>query len=640
MKRLLPLLALLAALAAAATLFLSAPDAPFEGPQLPEVALPEPREAGASRKAYEPAKPALPDPSPAPPRIVTEIEAGRPETAIAGAVFAPSGNPLRGALVELFRVRDGSPLSPGTRKRVAEPVVSDERGRFHFGALRGGSDYAITVEHGSYAPLELLGVDVGAGELKRLPDLTVKPGITIHGTITTDDGEPLAGATVALYARDARRLDAPDAPTKQILSDERGDYSFTGLAPGGFQVTAAAKGRRSMRSTPLLLEAAADSRRIDFRLAVGRQLRGRVVTAGDEPVAGAIVEARTGDPKVDAARAATDAGGIFVLEGLGDERVRLEARKKGFSKTSRNLVDPAEEFVVLHLEENAGITGFVIDAVSRKPVDSFGLILHAVGRNDHLNEPLGGLREFHSTADGSFTIEDVPPGRYRVQAFTNEHGPTLTAPFDVQRMFVHGMVIEMKRGATLRGTITDVEGEPLAGATVRMFDNAYTELPISRLLYGDFAELARPVTSGDDGVFAFENLAGVAVQLRVSAPGRTTAVRRDVAVREGEESDVGVIVLGEGGTLRGVVSDSRGVPSRGARITVMGAHGEVVEVSASSEGEFEVRNLLPGDYTVAASPLTASGMVNPLESAVAIQRSSKRVQVIEAQVVRVDLAVP
>ena len=58
----------------------------------------------------------------------------------------------------------------------------------------------------------------------------------ISGIVTTADGTPAAGATVALGGA------SPRHPDIGLITDEEGRYRFTGLAPGVYTVIANASG--------------------------------------------------------------------------------------------------------------------------------------------------------------------------------------------------------------------------------------------------------------------------------------------------------------------------------------------------------------------------------------------------------------
>lgn len=598
---------------------------------------PRPSQKPTTSKSPRPLKPApltLEDIS-----IPVRIQRGKETTVLRGCVLRPGGDALASAIVELIQVSQSSVLDPGKRTRVAEPVTTDAKGCFTFRGFTGGSGYLVRVEHGSYAPFELANIDAPAERETVLEDFRVAPGGTLLGTITQSGGVPIEGARVIAYARDGRVGLDSRLPVKQVLSDAKGDYVLQGLALGGYSLTVEATAMRSVFSPVIEVATAAAPKRLDFRLEPGKRVRGKVLTVENEPIEGAAVEARLrmgGGPIQ--ARTLSDATGAFELEGLGPEELRLTASKRGFSSNSLIPVDPNQTTLhVLRLRENVGITGFVVAKKDQKPITSFGLMLWTIGKGDSLSEPIGGLRVVERSLDGSFTIEDVAPGEYRVQAFANDFSPTFTKTFPVKRNWVHSVNIELEEGAALVGRVVATDGEPIAGATVRMFENAYTRLPISKLLYGEFSELTKPVTTDDEGRFRFEHLAAGRVQLRASAAGRMPLVRRDVEVAGVGATDLGDLVLGLGGTVKGAVIHATGGFARGARVSLRSADGEMETTKTNNDGEFVFANVTPGEYTLSAEPVTTGTNSNFLTDAIASARSTKSVVVYEEQTTRIDV---
>lgn len=596
-----------------------------------------PRSPGPSGAKPRPPRPA--------PRSIEDlktpvrIERGSDATVLRGCVLRPTGDPLASAVVELIRVTRATILDTGTRVRVAEAVTTDAKGCFAFRGFAGGRDYLLRVEHGSYAAFELAQIEAPAERETILPDIRVAPGGTIVGTVTAPGNAPVEGARVLAFARSGSLGFDTRLPVKQVLTDARGDFALTNLAFGGYALTIEAAAMRTLRSPMIEVTNASAPLRRDFRLEPGKMLRGKVVDEHKEPIAGATVEAflrAVGGPAE--ARGLTDADGTFVLDGLGPDELRLTASKAGYSSGSLAPVDPdSKTLAVLHLTANVSITGFVVAKDTQKPITSFGLMLWSIGKGDTLAEPLGGLRAVERSADGSFTIEDVAPGDYRIQGFANDYAPSFTPTFRVKRQHVYGVTIELDRGASLTGRVVAGDGKPISGAVVRMFDNAYTKLPISQLLYGEFTELKKPVTTDDEGRFVFENLPPGLVQLRVSATGRMPLVRRDVDVAAAGATQIGDLVLGLGGTVRGIVTDADGGVARAARVSLRSAAGESETTKADNEGMYEFRNVTPGEYTVSAEPVASAADANFLSDAIAAARSTKTVTVYDEQTTRLDI---
>ncbi len=591
-----------------------------------------------------PSKGALPKPAPeplaidGPPPIRERLQKG--EQVLKGCILTSGGDPLPKAVVELYQLAGDSPLAPGERVRVAAPLVTDGKGCFSFSTLDGGTGYLLHVDHGSFAPYELGGLEVSIGSPLQVPDIRMTAGAQVVGTVTDENGKPFPSALVSAWTQNGAIDSLRGAPVRQILTDDKGNYALEHLGLGSYQFVIAAAGKRTQRTKQYELASANQLQRIDFKLEPGLVVRGKVINESKEPVANAIVEAR---PRLGSnsalARTTTRENGIFELTGLGADELRVDARASGYTPQSVVPVQPRDEKpILITMHPTAGISGFVIDKATSKPITSFGILVWTIGKGETLNEKLGDMRVFEKTADGSFTIEDVPPGHYRLQAFANDHGPKFTKTFDVKRMFVNGVTIELDHGSTVAGKAIDGNGKPIAGATIRMFENAYQKGPLSKMLYGEYAEVAQPVTTDAQGNFRFEHQGPQTVQLRASSPGRMPVTLKDVVIAEGADTTVPDLQLSEGAGLRGLISDANG-PAKGARVTLIGKDGEMETTKTNADGEYVFEHIAPGEYTLSAEPVhTNAGQTNFLLDAILSGKTAKAVTLVDGSMQRFDLS--
>lgn len=150
-------------------------------------------------------------------------------------IDSASGTGVLGATVVVQRL-GGQDQQP---RRVVE---TDAGGHFSVSDVSPGS-YQITATHGDYSA-------GGYGQLwpgsalhqlrlrsgKAPDDITVrlwKPA-TVEGALVTEEGKPLAGATLMLLSRTAvPRLRAQVSPM-QTATDDRGVYRFSAVSPGKY----------------------------------------------------------------------------------------------------------------------------------------------------------------------------------------------------------------------------------------------------------------------------------------------------------------------------------------------------------------------------------------------------------------------
>jgi len=159
---------------------------------------------------------------------------------IDGSVKLKDGTePLRDVQVTLSTVATGTP--PVTRQLS---TITDSSGVFVFKDLPDGR-YTVRVQRDNYfgAPANgnyptIVTTPAVLDSATRAQHLTfdLLPGGTISGTVMKVTGEPSTNVTVAamrMTYRDGRRT---LGPTKQVQTDDHGEYRLWGLAPGDYYI--------------------------------------------------------------------------------------------------------------------------------------------------------------------------------------------------------------------------------------------------------------------------------------------------------------------------------------------------------------------------------------------------------------------
>lgn len=163
---------------------------------------------------------------------------------------------LTGIPVTALRIDSTNPQSfhepPRSESNVTS--VSDDRGIFRIYGLRPGS-YVIAINAQREAslrrdilPLKYLGnsdskstasVFIGFSEEIKLPDIQLTANLgdaySISGTVVGKGNLPLAAAVVSLQSLDDQTL------SDKSLTSSTGDFTFEGLVPGRYKITASSK---------------------------------------------------------------------------------------------------------------------------------------------------------------------------------------------------------------------------------------------------------------------------------------------------------------------------------------------------------------------------------------------------------------
>jgi hypothetical protein len=254
----------------------------------------------------------------------------------------------------------------------------------------------------------------------------------------------------------------------------------------------------------------------------------------------------------------------------------------------RNVTAPASD-VVINLPVGGRITGRVFDKATHHPIASFQAGINpsrSVGGRMFSMPPL--LRSFTSD-DGSFILENVPPGNTqvvvnapgyaagRVASLNVEDGKTLT---DVE--------VGLETGTRLSGRITATDGTPISGATVREGDGS----PMMRMMQDG-------ATTDPNGDYTIESLEPGEKTFQIAAQGYLNESRTVTLSDRETRLDV---QLSSGTKVTGSVVTESGTPVADAEVRAMGTAGTFGGRTARTDtsGSFQFEGFAPGHYTFVA----------------------------------------
>jgi protocatechuate 3,4-dioxygenase beta subunit len=219
-----------------------------------------------------------------------------------------------------------------------------------------------------------------------------------------------------------------------------------------------------------------------------------------------------------------------------------------------------------------------------------------------------------STNDGSWGIEGLPPGRYRIWAVPDDsvnHPPRFyPSAFSYcegeKQVLVKGAQMEdldvlLPEGGRIHGTLLDESGAPIVGARVEAEGTQHAR------------SYRRRTTTNGDGAFEIRGLeapgAGTeAYTFEVDAEGYPTQFLGPTYVSDesewveiglGEASDLGELGLLLGQGVAGRVQ-SEGLPVVGANVFIY-AEGQILDALTDEDGLYEAWALPPGEVLVWAS---------------------------------------
>jgi hypothetical protein len=513
-------------------------------------------------------------------------------------------------------VRDaaGGAALPGARVTftsggVSNGAVTDAQGRYAlagvavgehtFQVARTGYGYASPSTDGAPAVIRV----PAAGPVSHDFRLVRRPSVTAR--VEDEAHRPLAGALVTFGVQGAPHIYAPDVYRALGMGDASTvtgpDGVFTLGMPAwgdagrplvilkhGF-----AAGRLELKAPP-----APSAPPLVVTLSRGVALRGRTVDADGAPVAGAMVALAE-----DGTFPGTSASIALVLAGVSGEGWvtsgadgtfsvhvhpgphHVRAQKGGFVPRQVRGRDPGQELLEIVMQPAAALRGRVTRA------DGSGVAEATVALSTDrplVQDPPHGA----TTADGSFSIQDLVPGPYTLQVWVEALGVVETLPVEVPGPPV---LVRFGPTGTLGGRVID----------------AATRRPLPRFVLSLSWEDGQRTVPVEDagGQFTVPDLPAGPLALAVNADGHAAKTVDDLAVTAGEVAPAVEVALEAEVVVRGRVTDVARAPVSGVRIkTSLGRGGEASsEGVTDGEGRFEVRGQAAGELTL---EFQASGFVS------------------------------
>jgi len=537
-----------------------------------------------------------------------------PEAVLAGRVVEVGGGaPVAGARVGVGSsggMEDASPEAHGS-------AVTDEQGRFRIARLPPGRYKAFaSAPTGSGEARE--SVLLGLGQTVDGVTIELHPAALVVGRVLeAGNRAPCRDGWVGLSDHKAGRHGG--------AAVEVGRVEIEAMLPGTYEVHVQCRGFRAQDEYPaLVIAAGAAPPEQEWTVRAGCRIRGAVRSAEGAPVARAWISARPAGPMGprsarDSESAPSEEDGSFLIDGLraGTYEVSVEAADLPPPEEPQRVTvaEGGEAAVELRLERAGGVAGDVVDEAGR-PVP--GVTVRAQGQARWSMAGAGGTM---TRDDGSFALEGLRPGTYRVAAMRGgDFGwrAALRAPGkgddDVAGQPVrvvagetaHARLVVESQSSAIRGRVVDPQGSPITDAYV----DAERESESAAAAAGGARRSMRwswartPVLTDTDGRFALEKLSAGRYTVRGFRRGGGEALAEGIAAGASV-----TLTIRRTGSIAGKVVVAGGRPPETMIVTLGDRQTGFsrTEHFFRTGGELTVRDLPAGSFEIAVSAPEGTG---------------------------------
>ena len=478
---------------------------------------------------------------------------------ISGTVTsAMGGTPIASTLVQV--IYDGA---------VIDSTLTDSSGNYLITGVAPGS-YTVTAAATSY-DTGVTGAIVSANETTIVDfSLAASPG-AISGTVTSFVGSiPISGALI--------EVSLDNTIIFSTLTDNSGNYSISGVAPGSYIVHAHAANYQTGTMGAIVI--ASITTTVDFSLhASPGAISGSVRSAATGlPISGALVEANLASIVIGSA--VTDSSGNYSIPGMAPGSYIVDAYAANYETGTAGAIVLSNETTAVDfsLQSSPGtISGTVTSAMGATPIA--GAVIQVIYDDAVIDSIL-------TDSSGDYIITGLAPGSYTVTAAAASYDTGVTgAIVSANETTIVDFSLDASPGA-ISGTVTSFVGStPIPGALIEVsLDNIIIFSTLTDSL-GDYS--ISGVSPGSYIVHAY------ATNYQTGTTGALVA--------SNTTTTVDFSLLASPGAISGTVTSAiTGSPISGALIEV--SLGSIVVDSAVTDnsGNYSISGVPPGSYIVDA----------------------------------------
>ncbi|WP_129777147.1 carboxypeptidase regulatory-like domain-containing protein [Peristeroidobacter soli] len=397
--------------------------------------------------------------------------------------------------------------------------------------------------------------------------------------------QPIREFTVEFHPPRQPERREPPPPLSRSFHSEDGRFEYHGLPTVIGTLFTMAPGYQRFNIGAVRISENPQAKEILIPMRAGHVVSGRVIDElTKEPIASAVINFREASVGVfegdfrsrPSARSAKD--GTFVLNGVPPGAVRVGVGASGYtSKEIEILASGKTPPLEIALNKGGTIAGYLADVDGRTPVAG-EISLGNLDENITVTTSTGSA--------GEFSFDRLKAGRYLLAG----HGGNLNGQREIELAHderLEGIVVAMSPGHSIRGVVTGLRPEELAGAYLY----AFAENTRSGRGYQS--------TLDERGAYEVRGVAPGSVRIQVAAGARGGVTK---LVQMPADSDlVANVEFKPGARLSGRVT-AGGKPLAGAMLRPQSISPDgnidvfLSPLVTSASGEYSYEDVAAGDY--------------------------------------------
>ncbi len=468
-----------------------------------------------------------------------------------------TGEPLAGVLVQA--TEGGVPLE-AYALLGSEPVlfesITDDDGNYRIVNVPRGRQL-LQVEHEGYHQMRESFEITERDPVER--NLRLSQGARLSGRVLDTSGRPVEGATVYWLHPQELILGAEMSLKNKTgsVTGPDGAFHFLDVRPEmTFNLMVVHPDYLEATQQDLLLQQGENLTGVEIFLARGGEITGFVQNSDRQPIAGAVLTARSVQPPRPAVpKVISQADGTFQVRNTRKGVYQITCEAPGYCMATNRNVREIASGVAFYMVKEAVFAGKVTDEFSGEPIPRF-VVRYRPSSSAHARDL---KTETFRNDDGTFRIAGLSPGPWDFEFTCDDYAPVVMNAVGLKEAEQRtSEEIKLNPGAKAVGRVIGTNGRPVEGALVRFeFLESFVKT--------DKTYLKMQTKAGDNGVYEMPNLLPGKYQCWATHPRFAQPKPKEVDVLDAPSTTID-ITLQRAGKFRLLVHDEFGKAVVGAKV--------------------------------------------------------------------------